>query len=137
MRGWFKWDEVFAVKERRPVHASLPEGIEFKCSYILSNYSLAYIGAKLLRKYPVEKAVGDLDYSLLRHSGTGLTTEEIWYSVKDVQVVSSYIQEKIENEGGINNIPLTNTGYVRRYCREFCFTQFNSDPKMQRKLSAR
>lgn len=137
MRGWFKWDEVFAVKERRPVHASLPEGIEFKCSYILSNYSLAYIGAKLLRKYPVEKAVGDLDYSLLRHSGTGLTTEELWYSVKDVQVVSSYIQEKIENEGGINNIPLTNTGYVRRYCREFCFTQFNSDPKMQRKLSAR
>lgn len=137
MRGWFSFKDVFAVKERRPVHASLPEGIEFKCSYILSNYSLAYIGAKLLRKYPVEKAVGDLDYSKLRHSGTGLTQEEIWYSVRDVQVVSSYIQEKIENEGGINNIPLTNTGYVRRYCREFCFTQFKKDPKLQRKLSAK
>ena len=137
MRGWFLWDDVFAVKERRPIHASLPEGIEFKDSYILSNYALAYIGAKLLRKYPVEKAVGDLDYSLVRHSLTGLTTEEIWYSVKDVQVVSSYIQEKIEDEGGINNIPLTNTGYVRRYCRDFCFTQFKKDPKLQRKLSAR
>lgn len=137
MRGWFLWDDVFAVKERRPIHATLPEGIEFKCSYILSNYALAYIGAKLLHKYPVEKAVGDLDYSLVRHSLTGLTTEEIWYSVKDVQVVSSYIQEKIENEGGINNIPLTNTGYVRRYCREFCFTQFKKNPKLQRKLSAR
>lgn len=137
MRGWFNFTEVFAVKERRPVHATLPEGIEFKCSYILSNYALAYIGANLLKKYPVEKAVGDLDYSLLRHSKTGLTTEEIWYSVRDVQVVTSYIQEKIENEGGINNIPLTNTGYVRRYCREFCFTQFTKDPKLQRKLSAR
>ena len=137
MRGWFLWDDVFAVKERRPVHATLPEGIEFKDSYILSNYALAYIGAKLLHRYPVEKAVGDLDYSKIRHSLTGLTTEEIWYSVRDVQVVVSYIQEKIEDEGGINNIPLTNTGYVRRYCRDFCFTQFQKDPKLQRKLSAR
>ena len=137
MRGWFKFEDVFAVKERRPVHASLPNNIEFKCSYLLSNYALSYIGAKLLRKYPVQKAVGDLDYSLVRHSKTPLTDAEIWYSVKDVQVVTSYIQEKIENEGGINKIPLTNTGYVRRYCREFCFTQMQKDVKLQRKLSAR
>lgn len=137
MRGWFKWEDVFAVKERRPVHASLEGGIEFKCSYLLSNYSLAYIGAKLLRKYQVEKAVGDLDYSKVRHSKTPLTETEIWYSVRDVQVVTSYIQEKIENEGGINNIPLTNTGYVRRYCREYCFTQFQADAKLAKKNKAR
>ena len=136
MRGWFHWDEVFSVKERRPVHASLAQGIEFKCSYILSNYALSYIGAKLLHRYPVQTDVGGLDYSKIRHSGTGLTQEEIWYSVHDVQVVTSYIQEKIEQEGGINNIPLTNTGYVRRYCREFCFTQFSSDPLLQKKYSA-
>lgn len=137
MRGWFKFEDVFAVKDRRPIHASLSDGIEFKCSYILSNYALSYIGAKLLRRYPVEKAVGDLDYSLVRHSKTSLTEEEIWYSVRDVQVVTSYIQEKIEDEGGINKIPLTNTGYVRRYCREFCFTQMQKDAKLQKKLSAR
>lgn len=136
MRGWFEWDEVFSVKERRPVHATLPEGIEFKCSYILSNYALAYIGANLLSRYPVQKDVGSLDYSKIRHSRTGLTQEEIWYSVHDVQVVTSYIQEKIENEGGINNIPLTNTGYVRRYCRDFCFTQFEKNPKLAKKYSA-
>lgn len=137
MRGWFNWDKVFAVKDRRPVHAVLPNGIEFKCSYILSNYSLAYIGAKLLRKYPVTKAVGDLDYSKLRHSKTIITDPEAWYSVKDVQVVTSFIQEKIENEGGVNKLPLTNTGYVRRYCREYCFTQFQKDPALAKKLSAR
>lgn len=137
MRGWFNCKDVFAVKERRPVHFELSKGIEFKCSYLLSNYALSYIGAKLLKRYPVEKAVGDLDYSLVRHSKTKLTDEEIWYSVKDVQVVASYIQEKIENEGGINNIPLTNTGYVRRYCREFCFTQMQNDPRLQKKISAR
>ena len=137
MRKWFTWTKVFAVKERRPIHAIMDNGIEFKCSYILSNYALAYIGAKLLFRYPVQKAVGDLDYSLVRHSTTPLTDKEVWYSVKDVQVVVSYIQEKIEQEGGIQNIPLTNTGYVRRYCREFCFTQFSKDKKLQRKLAAR
>lgn len=136
MRGWFNFEDVFAVKERRPVHAGLPQGIEFKCSYLLSNYALSYIGSKLLRKYPVQKDVGSLDYSKIRHSKTPLTEEEIWYSVHDVQVVTSYIQEKIENEGGINNIPLTNTGYVRRYCREFCFTQMEKDEKRRKKISA-
>ena len=137
MRKWFNWTRVFAVKERRPIHAVMENGIEFKCSYILSNYALAYIGAKLLLRYPVQKAVGDLDYSLVRHYLTPITEKEIWYSVKDVQVVTSYIQEKIEQEGGINNIPLTNTGYVRRYCRDFCFTQFQKDKKLSKKLAAR
>ena len=136
MRGWLNFSDVFAVKERRPVHAGLTQGIEFKCSYLLSNYALSYIGAKLLHKYSVKKDVGALDYSLIRHSKTPLTEEEIWYSVHDVQVVTSYIQEKIEDENGINNIPLTNTGYVRRYCRNFCFTQMQRDPKTQKKLSA-
>lgn len=136
MRGWFNFTDVFAVKERRPVHASLGN-IEFKCSYLLSNYALSYIGAKLLMKYPVQKDVGALDYSKIRHSGTPLSADEIWYSVHDVQVVTSFIQEKIENEGGIHNIPLTNTGYVRRYCREFCFTQMQSDPALTKKISAR
>lgn len=137
MRGWFNFDEVFAVKERRPVHATLPNGIEFKCSYILSNYALAYIGRKLIKQYKVRKDVGALDYSLVRHWLTSLTDTEIWYNVHDVQVVTSFIQEKIENEGPLNTLPLTNTGYVRQYCREFCFTQMETDAKLIRKLRAR
>ena len=137
MRKWFDWTEVFAVKERRPVHATLNNGIEFKCSYILSNYALAYIGDNLLRKYSVAKDVGAVDYSLVRTWHTTLTDEEIWYNVHDVQVVCSFIQEKIENEGGIDKIPLTNTGYVRNYCRNFCFTQDAKDQKTIKKLKAR
>lgn len=137
MRKWFEWKDVFAVKERRPVHASLENGIEFKCSYILSNYALAYIGENLIRRYSVAKDVGAVDYSLVRTWRTPLSDEEIWYNVHDVQVVTSFIQEKIENEGGIDKIPLTNTGYVRNYCRNFCFTQQVSEPKLMKKLKAR
>lgn len=137
MRCWLEWDEVFAIKERRPVHATCKGGIEFKCSYILSNYALAYIGENLIKKYDVTKDVGAVDYSILRTSLTDLTDTEVWYNVHDVQVVMSYIQEKIENEGGIQNIPLTNTGYVRQYCRDFCFTQMQKDAKLVKKIKAR
>lgn len=120
IRRWFDWDKVFAIKNRRPVYA-ISGGIEFRCSYFLSNYALAYIGEELLQKYPVHKLVGDLDYRLIRHSATPLTPKELAYCFNDVKVLMSYIQEKIENDGDITKIPLTNTGYVRNYCRSECF----------------
>ena len=120
IRRWFDWDKVFAIKNRRPVYA-ISGGIEFRCSYFLSNYALAYIGEELLQKYPVHKLVGDLDYRLIRHSATPLTTKELAYCFNDVKVLMSYIQEKIENDGDITKIPLTNPGYVRNYCRSECF----------------
>lgn len=120
IRNYFEWDKVFAIKQRRPVYA-IYQGLEFRCSYFLSNYSLAYIGDNLLHKYPIKKLVGDLDYSKIRHSETVLTDKELDYCINDVKVVMYYIQEKIEHDGDITKIPLTNTGYVRNYCRKECF----------------
>lgn len=136
MRKRITWveDGVFSVKKRRPVKALAANGIEFRCSLLLSNYRLAYVGAELLMKYPVQKMVGDLDYSLIRHSKTPITNKEMAYQVNDVRVVMSYIQEKIENEGDILQIPLTNTGYVRRYCRNYCLGQM-STKKMSSQLA--
>lgn len=120
IRKMFEWDKVFAIKQRRPVYA-ICGGLEFRCSLFLSNYSLEYIGENLLHKYPVKKLVGALDYSLSRNSRTPLTSTELQYCLNDVRVVMSYIQEKIELDGDIAQIPLTNTGYVRNYCRKECF----------------
>lgn len=119
-RPAFEWDKVFAIKRRRPVYA-ICGGFEFRCSLFLSNYALEYIGDKLLVNYKVRKLVGSLDYTLKRHSKTPLTQQELNYCVNDVKVVMSYIQEKIEHDGDITKIPLTNTGYVRNYCRKECF----------------
>lgn len=120
IRYMFTWDKVFAIKNRRPVYA-ISGGIEFRCSYFLSNASLETVGKNLV-KYPVQKLVGNLDYKKVRHSGTPITEKELDYGINDVRVVMSYIQEKIENDGSIAEIPLTNTGYVRNYCREACFS---------------
>lgn len=131
MREWFEWEKVFAIRSRTPVYAVMSCGIEFRCSYLLSGYSLAKLSDQLLR-YPVQKKVGDLDYSLIRNSKTPLTEKELGYCVNDVLVVMSYIQEKIETEGSILKIPLTKTGYVRRYCRESCFIDRVKKSKVKR-----
>ncbi len=132
MRGWFKWDEVFAPKKRRPLIA-LNGGVEYRCSYFLSNYSLANVGALVLQKYKVEKMVGDLDYDLVRTPATRLSQKELGYCINDVKVVMSYIQEKIEQEGDITKIPLTNTGNVRRYVRSRVFGEGSVEPKKRRR----
>lgn len=117
LKDRFAWEEVFALEQRKPVRALSNLGIEFRCSLILSGFSLAKLGGQLVN-HDVRKAVGDLDYSLPRHSGTPLTEEEIGYCVADVQVVCAYIEERLAEEGHIDQIPLTKTSYVRRYCRQ-------------------
>lgn len=128
IRKHFKWNKVFSVKERKPVQMITVEGIEFRCSYILSGYGLSKLTDQLT-KYKVKKQVGDLDYSLKRHSKTPLTKQEIKYCLYDVLVVMAYIQELIERDGNITKIPLTKTGYVRNYCRNECYYEDKSHRK--------
>jgi len=111
------WADVFAIDDRRPVYARTVEGVEYRCSYLLTGKSLARL-AKDVILYDVRKEIGDLDYSLLRGSNTPLTEKERGYCISDVMVVAAYIDEQIRKERKITNIPLTKTGYIRRYCRE-------------------
>ena len=120
MRKHFFWYKVFSTDKRKPVYAITTSGIEFRCSYILSGYSLQKLGDEL-HTYDIHKKTGDLDYDLIRHTKTPLTKTEIGYCVNDVKVVMAYIQEEIERNGGIAQIPLTKTGYARKYCRNSCF----------------
>lgn len=116
MRAYFKWDRVFAIDNRKPLSALTNEFIEFRCSYLLTNKSLA----KLSEETKYNKLTGDLNYELLRHSETPLTDDELAYCYNDVLIVSDYINNEIKRNGNITNIPLTSTGYVRRYCRNKC-----------------
>lgn len=123
----FEWESVFCKGSRDPIYAITPDGIEFRDSLILSAKGLAKTAGDI-HKYKIEKLVGDLDYDLVRGTQTPLTDKELHYCMNDVLVLNSYIQEKIEEEKrGIAGIPLTNTGYVRRYLRKLCYPA--KDPK--------
>ena len=124
----FVWDKVFAIDERKPNYVRTNNGIEFRCSYQLSGYSLSMVG-KNLTKYKVKKMDGDLDYEKIRHCKTPLTKEEIKYCVHDVLVVMAYIQECIDVEGDITKIPNTKTGYVRRAVKRKCLGTGNRKKK--------
>ena len=119
IRSLFEWDKVFSIALRKPIYARTKDGIEFRCSYLLSGYSLAKLGEQL-HHYECKKMVGDLDYSLMRHTGTPLTKQEIGYCINDIKVVMCYIQELIEQYGAITRLPVTKTGFVRKYCRSLC-----------------
>lgn len=115
----FKWTKVFALDTRKVNYCRTDNGIEFRCSYQLSGYSLETVGRNL-QKYKVNKMVGDLDYKKIRTKDTFINDEELKYCIHDVLVVMAYIQECIDKEGMITNIPLTKTGYVRRYVKRKC-----------------
>lgn len=133
----FKWLEIFATAERKPIRALTQYGIEFRDSYILSGQSLAGVG-KNLQRYKIQKLAGDLDYSLARHSRTKLTAKEWNYIENDGLVLMAFIQEEIENNtNNINHIPLTKTGYVRKYMRAQCYHAGQKGHGARRKVKTR
>ena len=133
IRKRFNWNEVFLLEERKPAYCRTG-GYEFRCSMKLAGgKSLESVG-KDLQKYKVEKKVGDLDYNKVRHSETPLTEKELGYCENDIRVLLSYIQEKIETDGDITKIPLTNTGYVRNYCRKACFKSWRRYKTLMKNL---
>lgn len=124
LKSFFNWNKVFAIANRKPIYALTDIGIEFRCSYILSGYNLKTL-AENLHHYNISKLVGDLDYDLPRHEDTKLTDEEINYCINDVLIVSGYIQEEIIRNKSIAYIPLTATGYARRYVSKNCLNKDN------------
>ena len=118
----FEWSNIFARKERKPMKAMTTQGLEFRCSYILSGCSLEKVG-KDLQKYKVEKLVGNLDYEKIRSSITHMTDEEISYCINDILVVMAYVQEQKEYYKKLIRIPLTNTGRVRRLTQQNCYSK--------------
>ena len=134
IRKHFDWEEVFILTERKPVYATTG-GIEFRCSLKLAGGKALANVAKDLQKYKVEKAVGNLDYEQIRTPLTPLTEKELLYCENDIRVILCYIQEKIEQDGDITKIPLTNTGYVRNYCRKECYSRWKPYRKVMESLT--
>ena len=46
-RKWLEWKNVFSLDNRKPVYAVTMDGIEFRCSYLLSGYKLSKVAEHL------------------------------------------------------------------------------------------
>lgn len=117
LRKWITWDKVFALSEREVVYA-VSGGIEFRCSYKLSGYSLENLAK--IRKLPIKKLNEDYDYKLLRTSQSELEEDVYKYLINDVEIIIYYIEQLLKEEKEISRIPITKTQYVRRYTRNQC-----------------
>lgn len=107
-----KWETVFARTPHKPmkcISKDYPD-IEFRCSYMLTRLSLEAWGNQL----NLPKMVGDLDYELIRTPLTELTEKELGYCKRDCLVLYQGIKYYINKYGNQWNIPLTQTGTIRR-----------------------
>lgn len=110
----FTNDEVFAVKSRKVLKCMMGEQLEFRCSYLLTNMSLAEFTTKYCNQY--QKLSGEeFDYSIKRFPWTELTEKELQYCINDVAGLEEAITHKMCLDGDtLYTIPMTSTGYVRR-----------------------
>lgn len=109
----FQPDEVFAIERRKVLKCQMFDHLELRCSYLLTNMSLAVFTKKM---GVTQKLSGtDYDYSKIRYPWTELTPAELEYCITDVKALVEALKVyfSIENDN-YYTIPYTATGYVRR-----------------------
>lgn len=133
IKHYMQWDSAFAIaSDRRVVRAVSKLGVEFRCSYVLTNKPLAAVG----KDVGVQKMVGDIDHTLIRNSITPLSDEEMGYIDNDVLILIEFERQALAQEGGsieqaLRSIPITKTGYVRRRMRKAAL----ADPAYEQLIS--
>ena len=115
MKRFVNITNIFATDRHKIIKLIIDDCIEFRCSYYLSNMSLAKFIENTEGTHH-NKGINDLDYSIIRTPSTTLTKRELGYCYNDVMGLYECIHSKLK-EDTLATIPLTSTGYVRRDCR--------------------
>lgn len=117
IRNFFEWDSVFAKDRREVLKAVDMNGIEYRCSYYLSNMSLAKFCANTPTCTHYKQDADDYRYSKMRTPSTILSNSELAYCYCDVKGLAECIEYKLRDDT-LATIPLTSTGFIRRTCRQ-------------------
>lgn len=121
MQHFVDYQDGFFLEERKPAKILLKSGIEFRCSYILSNMSLAkfcenetgVIHYKLVKD---DEDDNKFDYTKIRTPDTHLEEFEEAYCYNDVRGLCECIKSRLLVDT-LATIPMTSTGYVRQDLR--------------------
>lgn len=115
MNRFIDYAEGFFKEERKPLKILTKGGIEFRCSYALSNMSLNKFCENEGAIY--YKLDGEaFDYDKIRTPQTTLTDYEESYCYNDVRGLCECIASRLRFDS-LGTIPMTSTGYVRRDLR--------------------
>lgn len=134
LKGVFNFTDVLARKSHKVMRCSFEDyNIELRCSYIMSNCALEYLPK--LFNLPVEKLVGNLDYTKLRTPATKLTDDELKYCENDCLVIYNYIIEELKTYITVDKIPLTSTGHVRKELKDIVMNDYNYRNKVRRAIN--
>lgn len=100
-------------------------GFRILCSLRLTNLGLARLSDNYCRKYV--KAVGEIDYNIMRFPDSELTPEDWLYMFSDVASQYEGIREYLTSMGYLHacDAPITSTGFIRKYCRKKSRQQIN------------
>ena len=110
----FKEHEVFCVDIRKILFCKMFGHFEFRCSYRLTQLSLAAFADKYSKDWK-KKSGEAFDYRQLRFPWTPLTKRELLYCVGDVLALVSALRGLLELHGdSLDTVPFTQTGFVRR-----------------------
>lgn len=134
LKSVFKFKNVVARKKHKVMKCEFEDfNIELHCSYMMTNCALKLLPKVF--KLPVEKKVGDLDYTLLRTPATTLTTKELEYCEYDCLVVYYYIKRELETYARVDKIPITSTGKVRRELKELVSKDWDYKRKVKKSIN--
>lgn len=115
MNRFIDYAEGFFKEEGKPLKILTKGGIEFRCSYALSNMSLNKFCENEGAIY--YKLDGEaFDYDKIRTPETTLTEYEESYCYNDVRGLCECIASRLRFDT-MGTIPMTSTGYVRRDLR--------------------
>lgn len=117
MNRFINYEEGFFREERKPLKILTSEGIEFRCSYALSNMSLNKLcqNEEGVKHYKLSGL--EYDYSKIRTADTKLSELEEAYCYNDVRGLCECISSRLKHDT-LSTIPMTSTGYVRRDLRK-------------------
>lgn len=108
--------KIFARTPHKPMYVIFNEfpNITFKCSYILTNLSLAQWGKQL-----GVKKLDTLDYTeKIRTPYSELTEAELEYCSRDCEIVFRGIKDHLQHYKDVWDIPNTSTGKIRRVVKQ-------------------
>lgn len=116
MRNFIDFEEGFFLDERQPARILTKGGIEFRCSYVLSNMSLSKFCENEVGVIHFKLDGDTYNYDKLRTPYTPMEEYEESYCYNDVRGLCECIRSRLRSDT-LAKMPMTSTGYVRRDLR--------------------